>query len=112
MKVAGDAVNGALADAVSVSVEVPPVVTLVGLNTPVTPDGRSSTHKEMVSLAPAVFAVVTVYGTEAPCATFCVAGRAAIEKSFAAQLGNFTDEMYVSQPNWLSATPARNSSWV
>jgi hypothetical protein len=56
----GVPVSGAVADAVSVRVEVPPAATLVGLNPAVMPVGRSWMWKVTLSAVPAFSPVVTV----------------------------------------------------
>jgi hypothetical protein len=95
MNVTGDAVTGALVD-VSVSVELPPAVTVGGLNEPVTPAGRSCTPSVTVSAVPFVSVVVTAYVTLPVWPIVCDDGLRPIEKSFAAQLGNVTLATYVS----------------
>ena len=90
------ATSGAPAAAVTVKVDVPPAVTVAGTNAPVTPLGRSCTLSWIVSAAPFVEPVVTVYGTLAPRSTFCDGGVTEIEKSFAPQFGYFTVATRVS----------------
>src|SRR5262249_7896852 len=72
----------ALAATVTVSVELPPVVTEVGLNAAVTPAGKPVTARLIVSGLPLTTAVEIVYAPELPAATVSDEGLAVIEKSF------------------------------
>ena len=74
-------VAAAVEAAVSVKVELPPAVTVAGLNEPVTPAGRPDTESEMLCVLPFKAEVVTVYGTDPPAATVLLAGEIEMPKS-------------------------------
>ncbi len=76
-------VPGAAVPAPTVSVELPPAVTEVGLSVAVAPAGVPLTVRSTVSAAPLVTAVEMVDVPFAPCARERLAGLALIEKSFA-----------------------------
>jgi hypothetical protein len=65
----------------TVSVDEPPDVTLVGLNEAVAPDGTPLTEKLTVCAEPLVFVVLMVEVPVDPCATLSDVGLAEIEKS-------------------------------
>jgi hypothetical protein len=65
-----------------VSVELPPAVTLVGLNAPLAPDGSPDTARLTVCAEPEVTAVEMVDVPFAPCTRLRLDGLAEIEKSF------------------------------
>src|SRR6267378_2194386 len=73
--------------AVSVSVEVPPAVTEVGLNDAVAPAGRPVALKVTFCADPLVTAVEMVDEPLEPCWTETLVGFALIEKSFAGAAG-------------------------
>ncbi len=64
-----------------VSVEAPPVVTLVGLKVPVTPAGAPERDSPMLSALPETRVVLTLVPPEVPWTTETLAGLAAIAKS-------------------------------
>ena len=72
---------GVVAAVVTVSVEVPAVVTDVGLNVAVAPAGNPLTVRATAPVKPFTAADVGVYVVPAPCATVCVAGDAVNVKS-------------------------------
>src|SRR5262245_28252479 len=69
---------------VSVSVELPPAVTLVGLNDALASAGRPLMESDTFCALPDVTAVLMVVVPLDPCATETVVGFALIEESFAA----------------------------
>jgi len=75
-------VPGAAVPAPTVSVELPPAVTEVGLSVAVAPAGAPVTVRFTVSAVPLVTAVEMVDVPLAPCASESVVGLALIEKSF------------------------------
>jgi len=76
-------VPGAAVPAPTVSVELPPAVTEVGLSVAVAPAGVPFTVRLTVSAEPLVTAVEMVEVPFAPCTSERLAGFAVIEKSFA-----------------------------
>jgi hypothetical protein len=72
---------GALAEAVSVSVDEPPAVTVVGENAAVTPAGRPEIDSAIDCAAPDRMAVVTVVVEDAPDASEMLVGERLNEKS-------------------------------
>src|SRR5438309_10856036 len=76
-------VPGAAVPAPTVSVELPPAVTEVGLSVAVAPAGVPLTVRLTVSAEPLVTAVEMVGGPFVPCTRERLAGFAVIEKSFA-----------------------------
>src|SRR5437660_11029045 len=86
--------------AFTVSVELPPAVTDVGLSEAVAPVGAPETERLTVSALPEVTAVEIVLVPEAPCWSVKLAGLAEIEKSFGEpQPANLNDPMRVLQLN-------------
>src|SRR5438046_3176507 len=75
-------VPAAAVPAPTVSVELPPAVTAIGLSVAVAPDGAPVTVRFTVSAVPLVTAVEMVDVPLAPCASERLAGLAPIEKSF------------------------------
>jgi hypothetical protein len=73
-----------LAPTVNVSVELPPELTLAGLNEAVVPEGRPLAERLMVWAAPVVSAVEMVLFPVPPCTTETLVGLALIEKSLVA----------------------------
>ena len=76
-------VPGAAVPAPTVSVELPPAVTEVGLSVAVAPAGEPLTVRLIVSAEPLVTAVEIVDVPFAPCTSERLAGLALMEKSFA-----------------------------
>ena len=83
----------------SVSVELLPAVTEVGLNVAVAPPGTPETVRATPCADPLVTAVEIVELPLAPDGTVTVFGLAVIEKSFDAQLGNLNEPILVLQLN-------------
>ena len=88
------------APAVSVSVELLPVVTEVGLNDAVAPAGRPLAERVTDCELPVVNAVEMVLVPDPPGATEMLVGLAEIEKSFVVpQPGNLKEPIRVLQLN-------------
>jgi len=86
----------------TVSVELPPAVTDVGLSDAVAPLGTPVTERLTVCALPEVTAVEIVLVPEAPCTRLKLVGLAAIEKLLVGegpQPGNLNDPMRVLQLN-------------
>ena len=85
------------AGTVTVRVELPPAVTLVGLKVPVTPAGSPATVSAMDSAVPDSFAVLIMYVVLEPAATVCEVGLGVMLKSltWAPQLANLKLPMRV-----------------
>src|SRR3954470_4585066 len=84
----------------TVSVELPPAVTDVGVRVAVAPAGVPLTERLTVCATPVTTAVEMVLEPLAFCASVSEAGLAEMEKSFAAcgpQLGNLNEPMRVFQ---------------
>jgi len=77
VKVVADAV----VDVVTVSVELPPAVTVAGENEPDAPAGRPATESEIDWVLPFTADVVTVYVALLPATTDWLAGETATVKS-------------------------------
>src|SRR6266850_1439881 len=74
-------VGGAVAEVLTVNVELPPAVTLAGENEPVAPAGRPETESEIDCVLPFKAAVATVYVALLPATTDWLAGDTPSEKS-------------------------------
>src|SRR6185436_6599552 len=83
-------VAGAAAEVVTVSVELPPAVTVVGENVPVAPAGRPETESEIDCVLPFTAVVATVYAALLPTTTDWLAGDTATVKSGAAVIVSVT----------------------
>src|SRR2546426_1630824 len=87
-------------DVFTVSVELPPAVTDVGLSAAVAPLGTPVTERLTVCALPEVTAVEIVLVPEAPCTRLKLVGLAAIEKLFGGgglHTGNVTEPVCVVQ---------------
>jgi hypothetical protein len=74
-------VDGAVAEAVTVSVELPPATTVVGANEAVAPAGRPETDSAIDCVLPFNAPVATVYVVLLPVTMDRLAGETASEKS-------------------------------
>jgi hypothetical protein len=102
---------GVLALVVTVSVELPPAVTLVGLKLAVDPLGRPLALSEMVCAEPLVTAVLMVLVALPPAVAVTLLGLALIEKSLPAgapQVEIWKEPMRVAQLN----APDAGSYWL
>ena len=76
-----DVAAGVVVLVVTVIVEVPLVVTVVGLKLAAAPVGNPLAVRVTVPVNPFIAPMVTVYVVELPAVTVCVAGEAPMEKS-------------------------------
>ena len=95
-------VAGAVVEVVTVSVELPPAMTVAGENEPAAPAGRFETESEIDCVLPFKAAVAIVYVALLPATTDWLAGDTPSEKSgepATPHPGNLKDAMRVLQLN-------------